>query len=58
MWQAFWILEAAHSIYLEILLSFISLVTRNTYAGTQLCSRSRLRYRHPRLWAVQPVGST
>lgn len=35
-----------HIPYLEILLSFISLVTRNTYSRHGLCSRSRLRYRH------------
>ena len=36
-----------HVPYLEILLSFISFVTRNTYSRNGLCSRSRLRYRHP-----------
>lgn len=38
-----------HIPYLEILLSLISLVTRNTYSRHGLCSRSRLRYRHPLL---------
>ena len=38
-----------HVPYLEILLSFISFMTRNTYSRDGLCSRSRLRYRHPLL---------
>lgn len=38
-----------HVPYLEILLSFISFMTRNTYSRNGLCSRSSLRYRHPLL---------
>ena len=45
-----------HIPYLEILLSFISLVTRNTYSRNGLCSRLRLRYRHPLLMGSAASG--